>query len=236
MPRLPRKTTWAHLLTRRERHVFVASPIDTATLVHRRPRTHTHTFLLKHIKYHKVPRLPRKTAWAHLLTHQERHVFVASPKDTPTLVPRWSRTDGCGHQKQGHANTCQPPDPQNVKREPFPTHSGKIGGGPLLLSMQHYPNSKGNISWRALRDLPSQPGLLKWSTWEQIGSILSPWSHLARSERGFRVGAWQGSILCASVAVQLESGLAPRALCPALQFLAAAKVWISCCLSWRQLA
>ena len=33
--------------------------------------------------------------------------------------------DGCGRQKQGHANTGQPPDPQNVKREPFAMHSGK---------------------------------------------------------------------------------------------------------------
>ena len=30
-----------------------------------------------------------------------------------------------GHQKQGHANTRQPPDPQNVKREPFATYWGK---------------------------------------------------------------------------------------------------------------
>ena len=33
---------------------------------------------------------------------------------------------GCGHQKQGHANTSSPPDPQNVKRKPFALHSRKI--------------------------------------------------------------------------------------------------------------
>ena len=37
-----------------------------------------------------------------------------------------SVANSCGHQKQGHANTRQPPDPQNVKREPFATHSEKI--------------------------------------------------------------------------------------------------------------
>ena len=35
-----RKTTWAHRLTRREGHVLVAFPIDTATLLPRRSRTH----------------------------------------------------------------------------------------------------------------------------------------------------------------------------------------------------
>ena len=51
-----------------------------------------HTFLLKHIECHKVPRLTRKTTWAHLLTRRERHVFVAAPIDTLTLPSRRSRT------------------------------------------------------------------------------------------------------------------------------------------------
>ena len=50
--------------------------------------THTHTFLLKHVKCHKAPRLTRKTTGPHLLRGQVRHVFVAVPKDVATLVPR----------------------------------------------------------------------------------------------------------------------------------------------------
>ena len=215
VPRLPRKTTWTHLLTRGERHVFVASPIDTPTLPSRRPRTHippetrrmsqsatpatqndmntssdtwrktrfcgfphrhsnftlttaththsswntsnvtkchachakrhdhifwhvekifrqlyphdgrAHTFFLKHVECHKVPRLPRKTTWTHLLTRGERHVFVASPHRhanfSATLVVR-------GRLRTPEAGSCEhvsTPRPPNVNREPFATHSGK---------------------------------------------------------------------------------------------------------------
>ena len=69
---------------------FVASPIAMPTLPSRRSRTHS--VLLKHIECHKVPGLPRKTTWAHLLTRRERHGFVASPIATPTLPSRRSRT------------------------------------------------------------------------------------------------------------------------------------------------
>ena len=40
VPRVPRKTTSPHLLTRRETHLLVAFPLDTATFLPRRSRTH----------------------------------------------------------------------------------------------------------------------------------------------------------------------------------------------------
>ena len=135
VPRLRRKTTWAHLLTRdKATFFFLASPIDTATFLrwsrahiplHTRrmsqsatpatqndmstdsdtwrkapfcdfPRRHgnfsatmaAHTFLLTHVECHKVPRLPRRTIWQHLLTRGERHSFLASPVDTATFLRR----------------------------------------------------------------------------------------------------------------------------------------------------
>ena len=76
-----------------------------------------------------MPHLPRKTTWAHLLTRRERHVFVASPIDTPTLVLTTvvrKRFRTVADTKSRVTRTPrQPLDPQNVKREPFATHSGK---------------------------------------------------------------------------------------------------------------
>ena len=54
-------------------------------------------------------------------TRQKSHVFATFPIGTATLRTRRPQTDGCerlrtvadacGRQKQGHANTGQPPDP-----------------------------------------------------------------------------------------------------------------------------
>ena len=74
------------------------------------------------LERHEVPRLPRKTTRPHLLTRQKSYVLATFPIGTATLRPRRPQTDGCkrlrtvangcGRQKQGQANTGQPPDPQ----------------------------------------------------------------------------------------------------------------------------
>ena len=90
------------------------------------------------LECHKVPRLPRKTTWAHLLTRQKSHIFGTFPVGTATLRPRRPQTDGC-KRLQTVANGCgrlrtpeagsrehgSTPRPPNVKREPFATHSRK---------------------------------------------------------------------------------------------------------------
>ena len=47
---------------------------------------------LTHVECHKVPHLPRKTTWAHLLTRRKRHVFATFPIGTATSASRGSRT------------------------------------------------------------------------------------------------------------------------------------------------
>ena len=66
----------------------------------------------------------------HIFWHVKKDTFWELFPKTLQFYPREGHAptvaDDCGRQKQGHANTCPPPDPQNVKREPFATHSGKI--------------------------------------------------------------------------------------------------------------
>ena len=57
-----------------------------------------HTFLLKHVECHKVPRLPRKTTRQVFVIPWERELFAAPPIDTATLLPRRSCADSCEHQ------------------------------------------------------------------------------------------------------------------------------------------
>ena len=41
---------------------------------------------LTHVECHKVPRLPRKTTWPHLVTRRNRHVFATFPIGTGTFT------------------------------------------------------------------------------------------------------------------------------------------------------
>ena len=70
VPRLPRKTTWAHLVTRRKRHVFATFPIGTATSASRRSRTSQTRNVTKCHACHA------KRHWTHVVTRRERHVFL----------------------------------------------------------------------------------------------------------------------------------------------------------------
>ena len=43
---------------------------------------------LTHVECHKLPCLPRETAWAHLLTRRKRHAFATFPIGTATFTLR----------------------------------------------------------------------------------------------------------------------------------------------------
>ena len=70
------------------------------------------------LKCHEVPRLPRKTTWPQLRTRQEVTLLRLSHRHgnfAPTTAAGGrlqTVANGWGRQKQGHANTDQPPDPQ----------------------------------------------------------------------------------------------------------------------------
>ena len=69
--RFPWKTTWAHLLTRGERHVFMASPIDMQTLPSQRSRPHI------------PPETRQMSQIAMPATHnRHEHIFWHVEKDT----------------------------------------------------------------------------------------------------------------------------------------------------------
>ena len=190
-PHLPRKMTWAHLVTRRKRHVCATFPIGTATFtlrsvkinvflrvflwtyckidvsceasvdfhdvsqnatpatefapchhfaqrwqcdsqktrsttrlkccacpekcntssenvgkVLRLPNKTTFGASWNMLECHKVPWLPRKTTWPHLLTRQKSHVVATFPIGTATLRPRRSQTDSC-KRLRAVANGCK---------------------------------------------------------------------------------------------------------------------------------
>ena len=133
VPRLPRKTTWAHLLTRREKHICVASPKDTPTLPSR--RSCAHTFLrwntLNVTKCHAYYAKRHE----HIFWHVEKDTFLWLPPKTRQLYPHDGRArtvaNGCkllqtvADTKSRVTRTRVNPQTPNVKQEPFATHSGK---------------------------------------------------------------------------------------------------------------
>ena len=48
---------------------------------------------LTHVECHKVPCLPRKTTWAHLVTRRKRYVFATFPIGTATFTLRSVKTN-----------------------------------------------------------------------------------------------------------------------------------------------
>ena len=95
---------------------FAAPPIDTATL-----------FLLRHMECRKVARLPRETTGKHLLTGWER-LFCGFPHR---------------HANFSATTVVHTHIPQNVKREPFATHSGKTNSYSWILLWS--PCAVGNL-------------------------------------------------------------------------------------------
>ena len=96
VPLMPRKTTWPHLLTRGERLRKTRScgfpqrhaNSTLTTVAHTHSSSHTSNVTVCHACHTKR----HDHIFWHVEKDWERHVFVASPKDTPTLPSRRSRT------------------------------------------------------------------------------------------------------------------------------------------------
>ena len=119
VPRLPRKTTWPYLLTRRKKHVFATFTIGKASLRPRRSRTQIPP-QTRRMSQSATPATQNDMTTSSDMSRKTResHGFSTFPIDgrRRTVANGFERLrtvgNGCGHQKQGHANMGQPPDPQ----------------------------------------------------------------------------------------------------------------------------
>ena len=71
--------------------------------------------LADRLECHKVPRLPRKTAWQRAWKASKRRGFAASPTDTELTTPHRPDDDATRHSRRTRA---QPSDPQTINGNP----------------------------------------------------------------------------------------------------------------------